>query len=288
MQARFHRAGGLADRRGDLALRQFEVVAQVQHDAVVLGQLADRTEERLRFVAGGDRRVGRFNAPRCEYADAADQPGPSRARPHFVEGQVRHDPQQPWPEGLASPEGVQPLIRADEGVLRHVFGGAGVAQDEICRTKGDLLVTLDERAERSGVTGRSPLDCLRFVNQHVVHVPDLHRPAAFGSARDDKPHHRVVRLRVDLGDHAGRFGPKEHRMRKVAVVGAGMTRFGKHQDKTLKDLGREAVEAAMKEAGVDKPQIEAAMVGNATAGLITGQEMIRAQVILRDHRALFG
>jgi len=71
-------------------------------------------------------------------------------------------------------------------------------------------------------------------------------------------------------------------MRRVAVVGAGMTRFGKYMDKTLKDLGREAVEAAMKDAGVDKPQIEAAMVGNATAGLITGQEMIKAQVILRE------
>jgi acetyl-CoA acetyltransferase len=61
-----------------------------------------------------------------------------------------------------------------------------------------------------------------------------------------------------------------------------MTRFGKWMDKTLKDLGREAVDAAVKEAGVDKPQIEAAIVGNATAGLITGQEMIRAQVILRE------
>ena len=71
-------------------------------------------------------------------------------------------------------------------------------------------------------------------------------------------------------------------MRKVAVVGAGMTKFGKHIDRNLKDLGREAVEAAMKDAGVDKPQIEAAIVGNATAGLITGQEMIRAQVILRE------
>jgi len=71
-------------------------------------------------------------------------------------------------------------------------------------------------------------------------------------------------------------------MRRVAVVGAGMTRFGKYLDKTIKDLGREAVEGAMKEAGVDKPQIEAAIVGNATAGLITGQEMIRAQVILRE------
>ncbi len=71
-------------------------------------------------------------------------------------------------------------------------------------------------------------------------------------------------------------------MRRVAVAGAGMTRFGKWMDKSLKDLGREAVDAAMKQAGVDKPQIEAAIVGNATAGLITGQEMIRGQVILRE------
>jgi acetyl-CoA acetyltransferase len=71
-------------------------------------------------------------------------------------------------------------------------------------------------------------------------------------------------------------------MRKVAVVGAGMTKFGKHMDRSLKSLGKEAVESAMKAAGVEMPVIEAAIVGNATAGLITGQEMIRAQVILRD------
>lgn len=70
-------------------------------------------------------------------------------------------------------------------------------------------------------------------------------------------------------------------MRRVAVVGAGMTRFGKSTT-GLKGIGREAVEAAMKDAGVEISQIEAAMVGNATAGLITGQEMIKAQVILRE------
>lgn len=70
-------------------------------------------------------------------------------------------------------------------------------------------------------------------------------------------------------------------MRRVAVVGAGMTRFGKSTT-GLKGIGREAVEAAMKDAGVEMSQIEAAMVGNATAGLITGQEMIKAQVILRE------
>ncbi len=71
-------------------------------------------------------------------------------------------------------------------------------------------------------------------------------------------------------------------MRQVAVIGAGMTRFGKHLDRSLKDLAREAVEAALHAAGVEKEAIEAATVGNAVAGLITGQECIRGQVVLRE------
>jgi acetyl-CoA acetyltransferase len=61
-----------------------------------------------------------------------------------------------------------------------------------------------------------------------------------------------------------------------------MTRFGKFIDRSLKDLGREAVEGALSQAGVEKSGIEAAVVGNAAAGLITGQECVRGQVILRE------
>ena len=71
-------------------------------------------------------------------------------------------------------------------------------------------------------------------------------------------------------------------MRQVAIIGAGMTKFGKFLDRSLKDLGREAVEEALRSAGVEKADIEAAVVGNAAAGLITGQECIRGQVILRE------
>lgn len=71
-------------------------------------------------------------------------------------------------------------------------------------------------------------------------------------------------------------------MRQVAVVGAGMTRFGKHQDRSMKDLAREAVENALRSAGMEREAIEAAAVGNAVAGLITGQECIRGQVVLRE------
>ena len=71
-------------------------------------------------------------------------------------------------------------------------------------------------------------------------------------------------------------------MRDVAVVGAGMTKFGKFLDRSMKDLAAEAVRGALDSAGIDKSKLEAAVVGNATAGLITGQEMIRGQVVLRE------
>ena len=71
-------------------------------------------------------------------------------------------------------------------------------------------------------------------------------------------------------------------MRDVAIVGAGMTRFGKFLERSMKDLAREAVQAALKSAGVEQQALQAAVVGNAMAGLVTGQECIRGQVVLRD------
>ena len=69
---------------------------------------------------------------------------------------------------------------------------------------------------------------------------------------------------------------------KAIIAGVGMTTFGKHMDLGLKALGAEAVQAAIRDSGLDADAIEAAYVGNAAAGLITGQESIRGQVILRS------
>jgi acetyl-CoA acetyltransferase len=72
-------------------------------------------------------------------------------------------------------------------------------------------------------------------------------------------------------------------MRMNAILaGVGMTRFGKHMETGLKALGAEAVQKALADAGVEADQLEAAWVGNAAAGLVTGQECIRGQVILRS------
>ena len=69
-------------------------------------------------------------------------------------------------------------------------------------------------------------------------------------------------------------------MRDVAIIGVGMTRFGKHLERGMKDLVREAVEKVTADAGVSYPEIEAAYMGSGVPGLMTGQEMIKAQVTL--------
>lgn len=66
------------------------------------------------------------------------------------------------------------------------------------------------------------------------------------------------------------------------VAGVGMVKFGKHLDRTLKGLAAEAIQLALTDAGLDKSAIQAAWMGNAAAGVVTGQEMIRGEVALRS------
>ena len=66
------------------------------------------------------------------------------------------------------------------------------------------------------------------------------------------------------------------------IAGVGMTRFGRMMDRGLKSIGGEAVEAAISDAGLRKNDIQAAWMSNAAAGVLTGQECIRGQVVLRS------
>lgn len=70
-------------------------------------------------------------------------------------------------------------------------------------------------------------------------------------------------------------------MRTNAVVaGVGLTKFGKHLDRSIKWLAGEAARAAIADAGLQVADIEAAYVGNCASGIVTGQESIRGQVAL--------
>src|SRR5437016_11878398 len=70
-------------------------------------------------------------------------------------------------------------------------------------------------------------------------------------------------------------------MQKVRVAGAGMSKFGKFLERGLRDLAEEAVRNTLEDTGIDVREINAAYVSNSVAGLITGQETIRGQVVLR-------
>lgn len=71
-------------------------------------------------------------------------------------------------------------------------------------------------------------------------------------------------------------------MRKVVMLGVSMTRFGKHLDKSLRELSAEAVLNATKDAGIELKDIPIAYSGNSLAGLITGQEGVRGQHMLKE------
>ncbi len=66
------------------------------------------------------------------------------------------------------------------------------------------------------------------------------------------------------------------------IAGAAMTRFGKYPDRSLKSLAQEAIRGALQDAGLDASALQAAWIGNAGAGVLSGQVCVPGQVILRD------
>lgn len=64
-------------------------------------------------------------------------------------------------------------------------------------------------------------------------------------------------------------------MRDVAVIGVGVTKFGKFPERLLSGMGRDAVIAAIKDSGVKPKDIEAAYSGNLHGGSLLGQRIFR-------------
>ncbi len=65
-------------------------------------------------------------------------------------------------------------------------------------------------------------------------------------------------------------------MREVAIIGVGMTRWGEHWEKALRDLYVETALLAMEDAGVD--HVDSMVVGCMSSGLFVGQEHIASQL----------
>jgi len=71
-------------------------------------------------------------------------------------------------------------------------------------------------------------------------------------------------------------------MDAIYVVGVSMTPCGKFLDKTVKDLTREAVSGALRDAGIGAESIDSAFFSNAGQSAIERQHMIPGQIALRD------
>jgi acetyl-CoA acyltransferase len=66
----------------------------------------------------------------------------------------------------------------------------------------------------------------------------------------------------------------------IYIVGIGMTTFGRHLDKSVKDIAAWAIEDALKDCGIERREIGAAFFGNTMQGHMQGQHCIRGQVAL--------
>jgi acetyl-CoA acetyltransferase len=70
------------------------------------------------------------------------------------------------------------------------------------------------------------------------------------------------------------------------IVGTGMTPFGFAPESTVRSLATAAVDEALADAGVAVSDVDMVVFANAGEGVLTGQEMIRGQVVF--HRYGFG
>ncbi|MEH6610039.1 MAG: thiolase family protein [Halioglobus sp.] len=71
-------------------------------------------------------------------------------------------------------------------------------------------------------------------------------------------------------------------MDTIYICGVGMTPFGRHLDKTVKQLTRSAVTAAMQDVGCEIPDIEAAYFTSSTNAYMQGQVFVPGQIALRS------
>src|SRR5690606_401065 len=68
---------------------------------------------------------------------------------------------------------------------------------------------------------------------------------------------------------------QEYEMSQAYIVGAAMIPMGKHRDASYSGLAVPAVLNALKSAGIDPKQVDAAVCGHAFGGMLTGQRIVK-------------
>jgi acetyl-CoA acetyltransferase len=70
-------------------------------------------------------------------------------------------------------------------------------------------------------------------------------------------------------------------MGKVYIIGVGMIRFNKYPDKTVISMAHEAIDLALKDAGLTKEDLNAVFFSNTFWGMFDNQHSIRGEVVMR-------
>lgn len=70
-------------------------------------------------------------------------------------------------------------------------------------------------------------------------------------------------------------------MSDAMIIGVGMTRFGRHLDRTHSDLAQEAVRLALSDAGIEARDIDTTVYGTVVQGFVAGEMSIPSQYALR-------
>jgi acetyl-CoA acetyltransferase len=71
-------------------------------------------------------------------------------------------------------------------------------------------------------------------------------------------------------------------MEDVFIIGVGMTPFGRMLEVDLKTMTRQATDAALTDAGIEKSDLNAAYFANVSQGHMERQHMIRGEIALRS------
>lgn len=71
-------------------------------------------------------------------------------------------------------------------------------------------------------------------------------------------------------------------MTDIYIIGTGMTPFGRHMDKSIKQLVADAVNEALADANIDRRKVQEAYYGNCVQGYMDGQHMVRGHSILLE------
>jgi acetyl-CoA acyltransferase len=67
----------------------------------------------------------------------------------------------------------------------------------------------------------------------------------------------------------------------AAIVGVGLTPFGRFTEQSLSELAGQAIAAALADAGISGAEVQAAFVANSMASVTTGQVAVVGQAVLR-------